>query len=289
VHTGCVGCLYSFTVSPFSSKFVFADQTAGRRFKYAKRALGYVCAILLAWFTADVSLRYSAFRGTPLALSFVAVALITTFFDLFAGIASVVATVVIFYVRALVPSRSLHSTSGLVLRTAVMTAVGLLIAYLSHRQKVTTGRLREHADALTRAQQASHSVAWVIYPGDRRIRWARGGTDLFRRPFVDVPTLDALFALIDPNDRPAIKQQFLVPDAKAPLQVEFRVRMPDGQLRWMEARGAFSSADRAWRGVVLDIHARKTVEVALLRSEKLAASAGSPRPWPTRSTTRLKR
>lgn len=65
-------------LSVSTTKFAFLNSTPRTRSKHLKRALGYVCAVLFAWFTADVSMRYSAFRGTPLALSFAAVAVITT-------------------------------------------------------------------------------------------------------------------------------------------------------------------------------------------------------------------
>jgi signal transduction histidine kinase len=56
------------------------------------------------------------------------------------------------------------------------------------------------------------------------------------------------------------------------FHAEYRVRWPNGEIHWLESRGTPSPADaRIWRGVTIDVTDRKNAELALIRSEKLAA------------------
>ncbi len=53
---------------------------------------------------------------------------------------------------------------------------------------------------------------------------------------------------------------------------EFRVRWPNGEIHWLESRGTPSAVNaKIWHGVTIDITERKNAELALVRSEKLAA------------------
>ena len=54
-------------------------------------------------------------------------------------------------------------------------------------------------------------------------------------------------------------------------QSQFRILLPNRETRWLEARGTPSPSGSHWRGVVMDITTRKNAEIAVLRSEKLAA------------------
>jgi signal transduction histidine kinase len=75
------------------------------------------------------------------------------------------------------------------------------------------------------------------------------------------------------EDRPALDEAFQQAFANgAPIQIQFRSRLPSGEVRWFESRGTPSSRQKnLWRGVTIDITERKNAEIALVRSEKLAA------------------
>jgi len=92
------------------------------------------------------------------------------------------------------------------------------------------------------------------------------------RSFQEVATLDALIQLVSPDDRAGVERSAeSAIQAGTPFQIQFRILLPNGERRWLEARGTPSPADSHWRGVVMDITTRKNAEMAVLRSEKLAA------------------
>ena len=244
-----------------------------------KSVLGYVCAVLFAWLSARLTLRFPALQGTPVALNYLAVAGVTAFFGLGPGIVSVVSTAAFFYAWFLLPSGRSAFSPGILIRTALILSFGFLIVFFFDRLRNRGIRLRsaltslsEHADTLAQAQQGSNSAAWVINVKDRGILWAPGGAEILGRSFQEVATLDALIQLVSPEDRAAVERaaQHAI-QAGTPFQSQFRIFLPNGVTRWLEARGTPSPLDSHWRGVVMDITGRKNAEDAVLRSEKLAA------------------
>ena len=252
---------------------------SGVRPSFSRDVLGYACALLLSWIAAMVTMHLPALHGTPLALNMASIVAITLIFSFRQGIVAVVATAFIFYFRFLLPGSSSYLAFGAIGRTAVILGIGWLIAWLAERYRMIGVRLRaalqslrEHADTLAQAQQGSHSAAWVFNIDDRTLRWAHGGAELLGRPFAEVPTFDALVALIHPDDRASLRATARQAQATGEaFHAEFRLALPDGPTRWIEARGRASERDHLWRGVVLDVTNRKGAELALLRSEKLAA------------------
>jgi signal transduction histidine kinase len=79
--------------------------------------------------------------------------------------------------------------------------------------------------------------------------------------------------LIVAEDRARVLEDYSVAIAAGrPFRSEFRVRWPNGELHWLESRGTPSAVNtRVWHGVTIDITERKNAELALVRSEKLAA------------------
>lgn len=244
-----------------------------------RSAIGYICAVLFAWLAAQLTLHIPALQGTPVALNFLVVAGITTFFGPGPGIVSVVATAVLFYDWFLLPSSHSDFAPGVLIRTALILSIGFLIVFFFDslrnrgiRLRSALSSLSEHADTLAQAQQGSNSAAWVINVKDRSIQWAQGGAEILGRSFQEVTTLDALIHLVSPDDRAGVER--LAESAirtGMPFQSQFRISLPNGEIRWLEARGTPSPTDSHWRGVVMDITARKNAEIAILRSEKLAA------------------
>lgn len=244
-----------------------------------RSAAGYVCAVVLAWLAADLTLHFPALQGTPVALNFLAAAGITAFFGRGPGIVSVVSTAALFYDWFLLPSSRSGFSPGILIRTALILIIGFLIVFFFDRLRNRGIRLRsalsalsEHADTLAQAQQGSNSAAWVINLQDRSIQWAQGGAEILGRSFQEVDTLDAFTQLVSPEDRAGVERSAeSAIQAGTPFQSQFRILLPNGETRWLEARGTPSSSDSLWRGVVMDITSRKNAEIGVLRSEKLAA------------------
>ena len=92
-----------------------------------------------------------------------------------------------------------------------------------------------------------------------------------RRPFADLTTRDLLLSLIVEEDRAQFEALSQAGTAKM-FHAEYRVRWPNGEIHWLESRGTPSTVDAGiWHGVTIDVTDRKNAELALIRSEKLAA------------------
>ncbi len=251
-----------------------------RRSRLLVQLFGYIAAVLLPWIGVVFSIRTPALHGTPLALNFVFVAGITLSTSLGPGLLSVLLTALFFNHLALAHNSLLSLSSRSLLYSAIILAVGFLIAFLCERQRVTGGRLRAaltslqvRTDSLTEAQQASNSAAWMYSLDDGRLQWAVGGARVFGRPFSDDDPLQDALSLILDEDRDRVLQEYAAAIAAShSFQSEFRVCWPNGDIHWLESRGNPSLANpRIWHGVTLDITDRKNAEFALVRSEKLAA------------------
>ncbi len=82
--------------------------------------------------------------------------------------------------------------------------------------------------------------------------------------------LEELYQIIHPEDRDrAIKQFRQAAEAGLPHEVEYRIVLPDGSMRWLVARGLMVLSDSGERnervGSILDVTARKATEAELER------------------------
>jgi len=243
-------------------------------------ALGYIAAVVLPGLGALLSLHTSFFQTTPLALSFAAIAIVTLLSGPGPGIVASISTGAS-YAYAMAPhSVPFERDPREILHTAIIIFLGIVVTYFCERQMTISGHLavalntlQLKTDALIEAQQASSSVAWTYNPAQHRIQWAEGGAPIFGRPFTDPTMTDLPMHLAIEEDRPALDEAFQHAFATGtPVQIEFRSRLPNDEVRWFESRGTPSPRQKnLWRGVTIDITERKNAETALVRSEKLAA------------------
>jgi PAS domain S-box-containing protein len=253
---------------------------APRRSRLLLQLFGYLAAILLPWVGVNISIRTPVLHGTPLALSFIFVAAIALFLGLGPGLLSVVCTALFFNHLALANGAEFSHSPQSLLYTALILAIGFLIAFLCDRQRIIGSNLRAalaslrlRTNALMEAQQASRSAAWMHNAANGRIEWAEGGAEIFGRPFSETSVSDDWTSFIVEEDRDRVLRTVAAATSIGQnFRVEFRVRWPSGELRWLESRGTPSAANPSiWHGVTIDITDRKNAESALLRSEKLAA------------------
>ncbi|MFP5230077.1 MAG: sensor histidine kinase [Acidobacteriota bacterium] len=251
-----------------------------RRPRLFVQICGYAAAVLLPWIGVVFSIRTPALHGTPLALNFVFVAGITIFTSLGPGLLSVLLTALFFDHLALARNAFLSVTPQSILYCVVIVAIGALIAFLCDRQRITSSDLRaalvslqERTNALVEAQQASRFAAWMHNAETGRIEWAEGGAEIFGRPFSETALSEDWTNFILEEDRERVLRT--VREATSvgqSFRSEFRIRWPDGEIHWLETRGTPSAANpKIWHGVTIDITDRKNAELALVRSEKLAA------------------
>jgi PAS domain S-box-containing protein len=132
---------------------------------------------------------------------------------------------------------------------------------------------QDQVTALTLAQQAGKCAAWVMDLDRQEVKWLPGGFELFGRPFADFDSRQQAISLVEPEDRPRLETAIRkTVETGAPFMPEFRVRWPNGETHWNEARGLLDPKDpRIFRGTTFDVTERKQAELALLRIEKLAA------------------
>ena len=82
---------------------------------------------------------------------------------------------------------------------------------------------------------------------------------------------------VHPEDLPDVRAAVeTAQDRHGPLEIEFRVVQADGAIRWLASRGRFAyKADRAVRmtGILIDVTARKTVEIELRQAKEAAEQA----------------
>lgn len=245
-----------------------------------KSSIAYAAAVILPYIGALFGAHTTQFQGTPLALSFAAIAGVTILCGLGPGVVASVATALSYHyvISPAVPAFA-HGIRGMA-HTFAIVLIGLVVTFLCDRQRVIGLRLRvalaklqSQTDALVEAQRGSSSVAWTYSTRDQRMQWAEGGAPIFGCPFDDPSMSDVPIHLVLEEDRDAVMQAFerAFESAEA-FQIQFRSRLPNGEVRWFESRGNPSPSNKAvWRGVTLEITERKQAELALLRAEKLAA------------------
>lgn len=258
----------------------FAPGDSLHPFTPLKQTLGYIAAIVLPCLFIILSFRTHALHSTPLALSLAAVALITIVSGLGPGLTAAIWTALFFNYEVALPGHLLAPGARELSQTAAILAVGLLITFFFQRQYVIDNKLRValtslqgQTDALIEAQQASGSVAWTFDINSQQMRWAEGGAEIFGRPFDDPFMAGVPIELVMEDDRAAVENIFAHAfSTGSPFQLQFRSCWPNGEVHWLESRGTLSRSDKKiWRGVTIDITDRKNAEIALIRSEKLAA------------------
>ncbi|HEX4155094.1 MAG TPA: ATP-binding protein [Acidobacteriaceae bacterium] len=250
------------------------------RFTSLHRVLGYIAAIVLPCLFTILSFRTHALHSTPLALSMASVALITILTGLGPGLTAAIWTTLFFNFEIARPDHFIALGARELTQTAAVLAVSLLITFFFQRQYVIDNRLRialaklqAQTDALIEAQQAGSSVAWTFDAETQRIHWAEGGAHIFGRPFDDPLMSELPMDLVMEEDRASVANIFSSAlGGHTPFQLQFRSRWANGEVHWLECRGTPSpSNSKIWRGVTIDITDRKQAELALIRSEKLAA------------------
>lgn len=128
--------------------------------------------------------------------------------------------------------------------------------------------LRESEERLNLAASSAEAGLWIIYVDTGRL-WA---TEKLREIFQFAPeeelSFERFLETVHPDDRQNARDTLdLCLQTREMVQFEYRFLLPDGQVRWVVARGRclLGTAEQPKRlmGVTIDITARKEVEARL--------------------------
>jgi PAS domain S-box-containing protein len=131
--------------------------------------------------------------------------------------------------------------------------------------RASEARFREQAMLLSNAQRMGHMGSWSLDIGDERMVWSDEACALFGiAPQEFAGTREHFYSFVLPEDRPRLRADYsrvLASGGFLDVESEFRIRRPDGEVRWMMVRGnahpdADGSVGRRF-GMFMDITDRK--------------------------------
>jgi PAS domain S-box-containing protein len=143
-----------------------------------------------------------------------------------------------------------------------------------------TAELRRSRTYLAEAQRLSHTGSFGWNPRSGQILWSE---ETFRILGYDPslqPTVDLVLARTHPDDRACLEEAIdraARGDEKGELDIEHRLLMPDGSIKYVHVVGHRARADESDRvefvGAVMDVSEHKRDEEALRQSEAYLAEA----------------
>ena len=130
--------------------------------------------------------------------------------------------------------------------------------------------LRDSDQHLRTALMAGHMAAWQIDLASSALTWDAKHAALFGLTADTVPAiLNQFYGLVHPDDRQRVRAGLEATSARGSFEEEFRIRRPDGSLRWINGQGTvlMDSDGHPVRivGVHSDITERKDAQVRLER------------------------
>ena len=158
---------------------------------------------------------------------------------------------------------------------AVQDVTELRVAQLAKEK--ADSRLREQAAMLSNAQRIGRMGSWSFNLRDGRLVWSDATYELFGiTPEEFEGTFDHFLTFIIPEDLPSYRDALARVCPETPLlEAQYRIRRPDGKVRWMNERGnvTFDENGHALTriGMVSDITEQRNLEAQLRNAMRLEA------------------
>jgi len=232
----------------------------------------HLLAIVLPVLSSIITARVHFLRHTPFALHVLCVIFVAMVGGLWPAMVAALFSIVSSYYLVLNAAGFEEPFLITAMRCSVLVIIGIFVAVVNRGRRHALSALQDRTEELILSQQSSRSASWRFDPRDK-IRWQRGGYEVFGIPFDQVEAMASPTDLIHPEDRAAVRAALdEAIRTNGPIHVQYRVQFPNGDVHWNEGRGVpIAPGVAIWRGVTFDVSERKLAENALLRSEKLAA------------------
>jgi diguanylate cyclase (GGDEF)-like protein len=161
--------------------------------------------------------------------------------------------------------------AGGVLTSLLLASVLFLITSSRHRALALARRINQdlhlQEGRLADAQRIAHLGSWEISGQTRHMLWSE---ELYRMLGVERGSrvaLDDFLAAVHPRDRQKVRDMLrLSSDPGSVLELEHRLRLPDGTERWALTKAKLEEPlgeGGVWRGTTMDITDRKRAEATL--------------------------
>ncbi|MCD9098411.1 EAL domain-containing protein [Luteimonas fraxinea] len=168
----------------------------------------------------------------------------------------------------------IYATSALVLALLYWGVFGLVLRRARRDENARKGlaaEVAEQADWLQQAQLASGTGVWRLYPTQGYVRATDEMVALYglARRGGRVPVND-FFERIHEDDRTRIHGELSASQIdRQPFVQEYRVRLDDGRVRWLKARGATvcDEGEPVMTGTVIDVTERRDSQQRMERAE----------------------
>jgi PAS domain S-box-containing protein len=160
-----------------------------------------------------------------------------------------------------------------------------LMVAISEHLGLAVGRTRLYAEVRSTAERLRLALAasgmatwdWEVETG--QVRWSDEMGPLYGLPLGTAGIdSDSYFGLIHPDDRALVRAADRAAlDGSDAYEVDFRVVLPDGAVRWLAGRGSVVERDAAGEarrivGVTMDVSARRQAEAERLRLAEAEAA-----------------
>ncbi|MBD2234491.1 hybrid sensor histidine kinase/response regulator [Phormidium tenue] len=141
-------------------------------------------------------------------------------------------------------------------------------------EALLTTCIRQQAMLLTSAELIGNMGSWALDLTTNHLVWSAGTYRLFGlRPEEPIESFERFIERVLPEDRPQLLHNHAhVGTLRGILEVNYRIRRPDGEIRWLADRGNIEVDDEGQPcrqlGTVIDVTAQKTAEATLRASEE---------------------